>query len=136
MRRPLVVCALCSSIAVLSGAVALASSVTPVAAQAGSKRSLESRATHRLLGAQARATARAFPYRAANSGTVASVTFYLAPRTAASLVKVALYSDLAGRPAKLLRTDSIRSPIAGKWNRVPINGIAVAAGRRYWLAVL
>ena len=50
---------------------------------------------------------------------------------------VGLYADSgAGSPGPLLAQASISAPAAGAWNTAAVAPVDVAAGSRYWLAVL
>ncbi len=81
-------------------------------------------------------SAEAFRYTSLASGTVNSLSLYVASSSSASSIVVGLYGDASGRPGALLTKATISSPIAGAWNTVHVPGVAVSAGSSYWLAAL
>jgi hypothetical protein len=80
---------------------------------------------------------RAFRFRAIAPGPVAEVHVFVDRGSTASSLAVGLYSNSGGRPAKLLSTGSIDSPLPGVWNPVRLQGtVELHRGQVYWLAVL
>ncbi|MEO8631380.1 MAG: hypothetical protein ABI612_25290, partial [Betaproteobacteria bacterium] len=80
--------------------------------------------------------AEAFRATAALSGTVASITVYVDVTSTATVLTTGLYSDAAGRPGTLLAQGSLIAPVAGQWNKVPVQAANVVAKTVYWIAVL
>jgi hypothetical protein len=82
-------------------------------------------------------SAEAFLYVARTSGTVTSLSLYVATGTSASSIVVGLYGGGGGgRPGTLLTSAVIASPAPGAWNMVSVSPVAVTAGSVYWLAAL
>jgi hypothetical protein len=82
-------------------------------------------------------TAEAFLYTAATSGTATRLFVYLDSTSTAGQVVVGLYSNAAGDvPGTLLGQAAIASPAKGAWNAVDIAPVGIAAGTKYWIAVL
>lgn len=80
--------------------------------------------------------AEAFQYTAVGGGDVNWLSIYLDPSSSATRVVIGLYSDAGNRPGTLLTHGTISSPMAGAWNTVAVPEATVAAGDRYWIAVL
>jgi hypothetical protein len=78
--------------------------------------------------------AEAFQYSAANSGTSATINFYVDPSNAASAGRLGVYTNMSGTPGKLLGQASF-IPKAG-WDTVTLSGVKIISGRSYWLAEL
>jgi hypothetical protein len=81
-------------------------------------------------------SAEAFEYTALASGTVNSLALYVASGSTARSIVVGLYTNAAGHPGTLLTSATISSPVAGAWNTVSVQPVAVSAGSIYWLAAL
>ena len=80
--------------------------------------------------------AEAFKATASNSGTVTSCSFYVDTTNTAKSVVFGIYSYSNGHPRTLLGSGSISSPIAGSWNTIPTNAIALTANATYYLTLL
>jgi hypothetical protein len=88
----------------------------------------------------------AFSFRASASGHVSSVHVYVDPRSRASGLTVALYSNSRCRPRSRLTVGSLTKLGAGSrrghrrwgggWRAVAVPEMSIIAGRTYWLAVL
>lgn len=78
-------------------------------------------------------SAEAFPFTASASGTANFAAIYVDAGATGNL-SLGVYSDSNG-PAALLGKGSI-TPIAGKWNVVTVSATNIAAGTKYWIAVL
>jgi len=75
----------------------------------------------------------AFRYESPLAGTATAVSVYL---TSTSGVKVALYSESAGKPNAPLATGQVTSNTAKTWVSVPLeSSVAVAKSTHYWIAV-
>jgi hypothetical protein len=75
----------------------------------------------------------AFRYESSLAGTATGVSVYL---TSTSGVKVALYSESAGKPAARLATGQVTSNTAKTWVAVPLeSSVAVAKATHYWIAL-
>ena len=81
-------------------------------------------------------SAEALQYTATSSGTVGSLSLYVDSGNAATSVNVALYSDAGGNPGTLLTSGTLSHPTPAAWNSVAVPPAAVAAGTKYWLALL
>jgi len=81
--------------------------------------------------------AEAFQYAANASGAAKTISLYVDASNTATHVVVGIYTNTASdTPGTLLAQATIASPVAGTWNTVTIAPFAVAAGTKYWLAVL
>lgn len=80
--------------------------------------------------------AEAFRSTATASGTIASLSAYLDPASAAGTVSVGLYSDSGGHPGTLLAQGTITHPVAGGWNTVLVAPTHLSSGTAYWLSLL
>lgn len=80
--------------------------------------------------------AEAFSYTARSSGSVRAVHLYIASRARSSRLKVAIYTDIRGRPAVRLVGAVRNHPRARVWTTIAVRSTTVVAGRRYWLMVL
>jgi hypothetical protein len=81
-------------------------------------------------------TAEAFPMTAGYSGHTTRLHLYVDASSKAKNVVVGAYADARGRPGALLEQATITNPKAGSWNYVDIPSTLIAAGKRYWIAVL
>lgn len=83
-------------------------------------------------------TAQAFRNQSAHGGPLSKLNLYLDATSTASSVKVGIYSEVSSKPGALLAQATISSPRAGSWNAVDVSsaGVSLAAGTRYWIAVL
>ena len=86
-------------------------------------------------GHAAAGTVRAFRFDTRSPGSATVIHLYVDTTSRAMKVMAALYGDDHGRPGALLGAGRA-SAVAGTWNSVPIDATAVAAGGRYWIAVL
>jgi len=80
--------------------------------------------------------AEAFQTTASAGGTLSSVLVYLDTTSSATRVYLGLYSDNAGHPGTLLSQGSSTSLTKGAWNTIPTTGATIAAGTKYWIAIL
>jgi hypothetical protein len=75
----------------------------------------------------------AFRYESSLAGTASAVSVYL---TSTSGVKVALYSESAGKPNALLAIGQVTSNTGKTWVSVPLeSSVAIVKGTHYWIAV-
>jgi hypothetical protein len=89
------------------------------------------------LGFNYAGQAEAFQAVATASGTLTSLTFFLARRSTSTTVYFGLYADNgAGNPGTLLVQGSTSSPIKGAWNTIALSPVAITSGTTYWLALL
>jgi hypothetical protein len=79
--------------------------------------------------------AEAFQSIAATTGTLSSISVYLDASSTGERVAVGLYADAGGHPGELLAQGAADAK-ADAWNAVTIPDTRVAAGERYWLALL
>jgi hypothetical protein len=79
--------------------------------------------------------AAAYQYVAAQSGQASVVRLFVDSGTAATVIRVALYSDASGVPGALLSQGSAPGLVAG-WTSVALPPVALAGGSRYWIVVL
>lgn len=77
-----------------------------------------------------------FEFRAQRSGIARAVHLYLNPLSEARSVRVALYTNLRGRPGSVRDRGLLRHPSRGKWNRIGIHPLRLDTGTRYWVALL
>jgi hypothetical protein len=80
--------------------------------------------------------AEAFPATASTSGTLRTLNVYVDASSTATSLAAGIYSDAAGHPATLLARGTVTAPSAGRWNAVAVPAVPLAAGTRYWIAVL
>jgi putative pyrroloquinoline-quinone binding quinoprotein len=82
-------------------------------------------------------TAEAFPTLASASGTVGKLSVYLNASSTATTLLAGLYRDSGGgHPGALIAQGSSSQLQAGAWNSISIPGAIVAAGTKYWIAIL
>jgi hypothetical protein len=108
------------------------------ASKAPTKRLIGVSATTKVRQVSAAGMARAFPLTAAADGKLSSLVVYVDKSSTASRLTAALYADGAGRPGKLLASQSGK-PSGGKWNSLGITAKKppeIKKDGRYWLAVL
>jgi hypothetical protein len=79
--------------------------------------------------------AEAYP-STATGGTIRRVSVYVDPDSTATALAAGIYSDVNGSPGTLLTEGILDVPIAGVWNAVAVPPVAIAAGARYWIALL
>jgi hypothetical protein len=81
--------------------------------------------------------AEAFQYVATTTGQVTRLSLYVDSSSAASSIVVGLYDDSgSNHPGTLLTQATLGAPVKGSWNNVAVPGASIAAGSKYWLAVL
>ena len=139
MRCVAILCGLCLmlSTAAASGTPFRGSSIAHSAlnqARAINATLLGHRAVEATVGKNLPGTAEAFAFRARRGGTAVSITVYLGARDRATRLFAGLYSSRHGHPESLLTAGSLRSPKAGRWNRVAVGSVHVRSGSTYWLA--
>jgi len=78
----------------------------------------------------------AFQTTSATTGTMRKVTVYVASGSAATTLVAGIYTDNGGHPGTLLARGTLGSLVAAAWNDVSLPATAVAAGTKYWIAVL
>lgn len=81
-------------------------------------------------------TAEAFPTRVDYSGELRQLHLWVDSSSIASAAVVGIYSDRDGHPGALLTQGRINNLRPGSWNYVDVPSMSVAAGQRYWIAVL
>jgi hypothetical protein len=75
----------------------------------------------------------AFRYESPVAGTATGISLYLA---STSGVKVALYSESAGKPSAPLATGQVTSNTAKTWVAVPLEtSVSITKGAHYWIAL-
>ncbi len=80
--------------------------------------------------------AEAFPTTAALAATVNAIHVYVDTHNGARAISVGLYANGASGPGRLLAAAQISMPPAGKWSSAALAPVAIAAGTRYWIAIL
>jgi glucose/arabinose dehydrogenase/PKD repeat protein len=70
------------------------------------------------------------------AGTATELNLYLSSESTASALVMGLYADVGGQPTGLLGTGRIQNPVAGAWNKVPVNIPGLEAGQAYWISLL
>ena len=72
------------------------------------------------------------------SGSLGALNVLVRSGSTADAIVAGLYADAGGRPGALLASGRLNTPSPGHWNRIPITsgGTNVAAGQRYWIALL
>ncbi|MCX7899993.1 MAG: Ig domain-containing protein, partial [Methylocystis sp.] len=97
---------------------------------------LGSKTIQPVVDSVALGTAEAFPTTATASGTVNVLSIYVDASSTARNLVAGLYTDAGGHPGALISQGTSARLTAGAWNSVTIPGAAVAAGAKYWLAIL
>jgi hypothetical protein len=81
--------------------------------------------------------AEAFSYTAVASGTAGTASFYVNSGSAATSLKVGIYSNNNGHPGTLLTSGTLASPKAAAWNLVSLSpGASLSSGTTYWIGFL
>ena len=80
--------------------------------------------------------AKAFSFQASVSGSGELVHVYVDAHSAARVLTIGLYSNVAGSPGSLLSTGTVLNTQAGAWNTVSLAPTTLLGGETYWLAVL
>ncbi len=80
--------------------------------------------------------AETFQTTAAASGTISKMSYYIASGSTATNLSVGIYSDNNGKPGSLMASGSISAPVANSWNTITVTPAPLAAGTKYWMAVL
>jgi hypothetical protein len=80
--------------------------------------------------------AEAYPATAGTTGTVTAVRVYVDAASTATRLVAGVYDNAGGHPGSLLAIGSVDSPTGGAWNTVQVGSATLAAGTRYWIAVL
>jgi chitodextrinase len=79
-------------------------------------------------------SAEAFKYTATASGSAGSLKFYVNTGSAATSIKVGIYSDNGGHPGTLLTSGSITAPAAAAWNTATLSpNVSLVSGTNYWI---
>lgn len=81
-------------------------------------------------------TAKAVQTTAMKASLLNRLSIYLDASSQSSPLILGLYSDNQGHPANRLAVVRLSAPIPGQWNAVPVNGINLTVGEKYWLVVL
>jgi hypothetical protein len=81
-------------------------------------------------------TAEAFTATAGSTGQVTRLHLYVDATSTATSAVIGVYSDRNGHPRSLLTRSKISGLSAGSWNYADVPTAWLAAGRRYWIAVL
>jgi hypothetical protein len=80
--------------------------------------------------------AQAFSYAALVTGSTTDAQMYVNAGNTATTLLIGVYADAAGKPGALLASGSLSSPRSSAWNDVPLTATSIAAGAKYWVAVL
>lgn len=81
--------------------------------------------------------AEAFRYTATASGNAGAVKFYVAAGSAATSLKVGLYSANGTHPGTLLASGTLATPAPAAWNTIPLTtNPTLASGTTYWIGIL
>jgi chitodextrinase len=81
--------------------------------------------------------AEAFSYTAVATGTAGTASFYVNSGSAATSLKVGIYSNNNGHPGTLLTSGTLASPKAAAWNLVSLSpGASLSSGTTYWIGFL
>jgi hypothetical protein len=81
-------------------------------------------------------SARAFRFKSGITGTVGSLSVYIALGSKAKTLVAGAYSSRGAHPHSLIGSASLSSPKTGAWDTVRVKPFAVKTGRSYWIAVL
>jgi hypothetical protein len=125
--RLVLVVALASLAASMSGTLSRASAATVYVGDASVEPSTDS---------DPGGLAEAFRTTAASTGTVSTLTVYVDASSAATTLVAGLYADNAGHPGTLLTQGSQANPTLGAWNTLAVPSASVTAGTTYWVAIL
>lgn len=80
--------------------------------------------------------AEAFQATAVSSGALATLKVYVDSGSSATTLRAGIYTDANGHPGRLLSTGSLSAPGSGGWRTMALSGASLAAGQKYWIAVL
>ena len=80
--------------------------------------------------------AEAFQTTALASGAVSNLSVYVDGSSTATTLIAGLYKDAGGHPGALVSQGALNQVRPGAWNKVSIPGAKVAAGAKYWVAIL
>ena len=80
--------------------------------------------------------AEAFIFAAGASGPASQMNVFLDASSTATHLVVGVYADANGAPGQLLTSSTSTTVTSGSWNTIPVAGIDVVAGNRYWIALL
>ena len=98
---------------------------------------LGDQAVESVVDSNTSGSAEAFPANASAAGTVGKLSLYLDSTSTATTLIVGLYGDSGGgHPGALIAQGNSSQLQAGAWNSIAIPGAIVAAGTRYWIAIL
>jgi hypothetical protein len=95
--------------------------------------------SHAVQGAVGRADAGAivmFRFTGIRSGTAHGLRLYVDGSRHAGTVETGLYSNIRGRPGRLLSSGVLQRPVARKWNSLWLRSVRLTRGARYWIALL
>lgn len=82
-------------------------------------------------------TAAAFQSTATSAGVVNNIAVYVDQNSSPTRLMAGIYADSNGHPGQLLKGyDDIAATKIGAWNVIRVPGIEIAAGQKYWIAVL
>ena len=110
---------------------------TPIATSSPTKPLLGSNVLGSASYSIPQGTAAAFQTTASGTGVVTNVTLYVDQASSATRLIAGIYADNNGHPGKLLKGwDDIGWAKAGNWNMIALPAFEVAAGTKYWIAVL
>jgi hypothetical protein len=103
-------------------------------AQPGGSLLLGSQTIQNSADNNAAGSAEAFKYTATASGSAGSLKFYVNTGSAATGIKVGIYSDNGGHPGTLLTSGSITAPAAAAWNTATLSpNVSLVSGANYWI---
>ena len=89
-----------------------------------------------VVGQSPAGTPYAFSLRGRTTGRISSVDLFVAARTRARKLAVALYSATGCQAGFRLAVGSLSRPKSGAWNTVVVHPTTIQGGKLYWLAVL
>lgn len=81
--------------------------------------------------------ATAFQTTATSTGMVNTITVYVDQNSSPTRLAAGIYTDNNGHPGQLIKGyDDIGAAKSGTWNTIQVPAIEIAAGQKYWIAVL
>jgi hypothetical protein len=80
--------------------------------------------------------AEGYQMTASGNGTLSSLSVYVDSATTETNLFVGLYSDNNGHPGARLTGGNSTTFQKAAWNTIPVSPVSVAAGTKYWFALL
>ena len=109
---------------------------TPIATSSPAKVLLGEKAIGSASYSVSKGMAAAFQATAASTGSISNLTIYVDKTSTATRLIAGVYTDNNGHPGKLITGwDDTWIKVSG-WNEVRLPVVPVAAGTKYWIAVL